>query len=81
MPGATLSSKGQTIIPKAIRDRLGLKPGDAIDFIVQEDGDVLIRPMVQDIQRLKGMLHRPGQKTVSVEEMKVAIKSRKRHTK
>jgi antitoxin PrlF len=78
MPTATLTSKGQTVIPKPIRDQLGLKPGDTIDFVVQENGDVLIRPAVQDIRQLKGMLHRPGQPPVSVEEMNLAIKSRKR---
>jgi antitoxin PrlF len=60
MPTATLTSKGQTVIPKAIRDHLGLHPGDALDFVVQDNGDVLIRPATEDIRRLKGLLHRPG---------------------
>ena len=29
---ATLTSKGQTTIPKEIRDGLGMKPGDRISF-------------------------------------------------
>jgi AbrB family looped-hinge helix DNA binding protein len=29
---ATLTSKGQITIPVAIRERLGLKPGDVLDF-------------------------------------------------
>ena len=69
MPTATITSKGQTVIPKPIRVQLGLKPGDTIDFIIQENGDVLIRPSVQDVRKLKGVLHRPGQKPVSVKEM------------
>lgn len=81
MPTATLTSKGQTVIPKPIRDELGLRPGDVIDFIVQENGDVLIRPAVQDIRRLKGILHRPGQAPVSIEEMNAAIKGRQRNLK
>jgi AbrB family looped-hinge helix DNA binding protein len=79
MPTATLTSKGQTVIPKPIRDQLGLRPGDTIDFVVQENGDVLIRPAVQDIRQLKGILHRPGRSPVSVEDMSLAIKSRKRN--
>jgi AbrB family looped-hinge helix DNA binding protein len=78
MPTATLTSKGQTVIPKAIREQLGLKPGDTIDFILQENGDILIRPAAQDIKKLKGMLHRPDQKAVSIEDMHMAIKQRQR---
>ena len=78
MPTATLTSKGQTVIPKAIREQLGLKPGDTIDFIIQKNGDILIRPAAQDVQKLKGMLYRPGRKPVSIEDMNIAIKQRKR---
>jgi AbrB family looped-hinge helix DNA binding protein len=34
---ATLSSKGQLVLPKAIRDRLGLKPGDKVVFMTRQD--------------------------------------------
>jgi len=77
MPTATLTSKGQTVIPKAVRDHLGLQPGDILDFVVQDNGDILIRPAVHDVQRLKGMLHRPGRKPVTIKEMNLAIKQRK----
>lgn len=78
MPAATLSSKGQLVIPKSLREQLGLKPGDSVDFIIQENGDVLIRPAAQDVQKLKGMLYRAGRKPVSIEEMNTAVKNRKR---
>ena len=78
MPTATITNKGQTVIPKAIRDQLSLKPGDTIDFILQENGDILIRPAAQDVHKLKGMLHRPGQKAVSIEDMNIAIKQQQR---
>lgn len=76
MPTATLTSKGQTVIPKAIRDQMGLKPGDTIDFIVTDAGDVLIRPAVKDVRLLKGMLFQPETAPVSIEEMNQAIKTR-----
>ncbi len=76
MPKATLTSKGQLVIPKAIREHLGLRPGDRLDFVLQDDGDVLIRPAVEDVRRLKGMLHRPGRKPVSVAAMNQAIRKR-----
>jgi AbrB family looped-hinge helix DNA binding protein len=33
----TITSKGQVTIPKAVRDELGLKPSDRVEFVV-EDG-------------------------------------------
>jgi len=78
MPTATLTSKGQMVIPKIIRDRLGLHPGDTLDFVVQDSGDVLIRPATDDVRRLKGLLHRPGRAPVSLEDMEKAIRRRRR---
>jgi len=73
MPSSTMTVKGQTVIPKPIRDRLSLKPGDRLEFTIQDNGDVLIRPAVHDVRDLKGILRRPGRKPVSVEEMNRAV--------
>ena len=46
-----VSSKGQTVIPKAVRERLGLKTGDLIRFKVGDKGAVTIdkvRPAEDD---------------------------------
>ena len=76
MPTSKLSSKGQTVIPKSIREHLGVGPGDEVDFIVRDDGEVVIRPATIDVEQLFGLLDRPGQKPVSVEEMNQAIRNR-----
>lgn len=76
MPAATLTSKGQLVVPKSIRDLLGLHPGDRLDFVVLDDGNVLIRPATEDVNRLKGILRRPGRTPVSVEEMHRIIRRR-----
>jgi antitoxin PrlF len=78
MPTSIMSSRGQTVIPKMIREHLGLHPGDAIDFIVADDGGVLVRPAVEDVRRLKGLLQRPRQRTVPVQEMNQDIRRRAR---
>ena len=76
MPTSTMSSKGQTVIPKTIRERLGLQPGDAVDFVVQDDGDVVLRPALEDVRRLKGILKRAGRAPVTVQAMNRAIRER-----
>jgi AbrB family looped-hinge helix DNA binding protein len=72
MPSASLSSKGQVTIPKAIRERLKVKTGDRLDFVVEGD-KVVLRPGTRDLRSLRGVLHRPGRKAVSLEQMDAAI--------
>ena len=76
MPSATLTSKGQITLPKPIRDRLRLAAGDRVDFIVKDDGTVVLRPVTVDVRELKGLLHREGLKPLSVEEMNAVIRRR-----
>jgi AbrB family looped-hinge helix DNA binding protein len=67
---ATLSSKGQATIPKAVRDRLRIKSGDRFKFFFHPDG-VIILPKISTA-RLKGMISKPAQ-SVSLEEIDRAI--------
>jgi antitoxin PrlF len=73
MAAATLTSKGQTTIPKEIRDFLGIGPGDKLDFVVESDGRVILRPATLDVRQLRGMLKRSGRKAVTMAEMDKAI--------
>jgi len=74
MATATLTSKWQMVIPKPVRDHLRVQPGDQLDFVIQDDGQVVVRPAVLDVRELKGILAKPGRKPVSVEQMKRAIR-------
>lgn len=51
---------------------MGLQPGDLLDFIIQDDGDVMIRLAVTDVRDLKGLLHVSGRQPVSLAEMDAA---------
>jgi AbrB family looped-hinge helix DNA binding protein len=74
MVRASLSTKGQLVIPKAIRERLGLHAGDKVDFLVQENGDVVLRPAAIHVQSLFGCLRPRNGKVASLEDMERAIR-------
>ena len=76
MPSALITAKGQTTIPKTIRERLGVEPGDRIDFVVQADGTVTVEPAIQGVSPLKGLLAVKGRRPVSVEAMHRVIRKR-----
>lgn len=63
---ATLTSKGQTTIPKAIRDSLRMKPGDRMTFTLMPDGVVLMRVKNKHVSGLAGLLHKKGRRPVPV---------------
>jgi antitoxin PrlF len=72
MSVAKLTSKGQLVIPKPIRQHLHLQQGDLIDFVIGDDGQVVIRPATRDVRDLKGLLPKP-KKVVSLGDMERAI--------
>lgn len=39
----TVTSKGQVTIPKEIRDLLGIEPGNAVEFRVDQTGQVVVK--------------------------------------
>lgn len=73
---STVTSKGQTTIPKVVREHLGLHTGSRIAFILQENGEVKLMLADVDIAELKGSLPKP-KRPVSLEDMERAIKRRK----
>jgi antitoxin PrlF len=69
---ATLTSKGQITLPKAVRNNMDLKSGDRLDFVVTDDGLLEAVPLKQPVTRLKGILRRKG-RPVSIEAMNRAV--------
>jgi AbrB family looped-hinge helix DNA binding protein len=68
MSFATVTSKGQTTIPKDIRAAAKLKPGDRIHFTVLEDGTIIVRVKNRSIRDIA--FTPPGSKRVSIAQMK-----------
>jgi len=69
---AVITSKGQVTIPKPVRDKLKLRTGDRLDFIVGSDGTVRLVPITASIKELKGLAPTPKRK-LSLEDMDNAI--------
>lgn len=76
MASATITSKGQITIPVRVRERLGLEPGDRIEFVEVDNGKFQIVPATRSVRELKGMFYDAKRKPVSVEEMDAAIARR-----
>ncbi len=66
-----VTSKGQTTLPKKVRDALGLQPGDKLRYAVLKNGGVWVAK-VQPIESLKGILHYDGP-PVTLEDMERGI--------
>jgi antitoxin PrlF len=75
VPSATLTTKGQTTIPKEVREHLGLRPGDRMRFSIGADGRVLLEAATLSVRDLRGILPKPT-RPVSLEEMEEAIRRR-----
>ena len=73
MPYSTVTSKGQITVPKAVRERLALQPGDRLSFVIHDDGTVTVEAETVDLASLKGVL-KAGGRHVSIEQMDDAIK-------
>ena len=65
-----ITAGGQTTLPKAVREALGVRPGDRVRYIVL-DGEVRIRA-VRPIQRLFGVLACDGP-PATLDDMQRAI--------
>lgn len=76
-----LSAKGQVVIPKDVRDALGLKPGQQLE-VVQAGGGVLLRPQAspksgrsteQILAAIRERMARYERPPLSVDEMNAVI--------
>ncbi len=81
MVTATLTSKGQLTLPKAVRDSLHLHTGDRVAFVVHGDSEALLKPVTKSVDDVFGKLYNPTQPRRSVMEMKAAVAGRIRGPK
>lgn len=51
----TVGTKGQVVVPKAMRERLGPRPGVRVELAVEDDSIRVIPARVPDLLELGGM--------------------------
>jgi antitoxin PrlF len=69
----SVTSKGQTTVPKEVRDKLGLERGARIEWIIEGD-KAIVKPRKLRAVDLAGILGPPPSgKSLSIEEMDEAI--------
>ncbi len=73
MAHATITSQGQITMPKAIRDRLGVKAGDRVAFRERDDGSIVVEADSVDLRELRGAI-RARVRGVRVEDMSAAVR-------
>ncbi len=71
---ATVTAKGQVTLPVEARRRLGITAGTKLEFLVTDEGTMVVIPRVGSMRRLKGLLPRPA-KALTLEDMEEAIAS------
>lgn len=72
MQESTVTTKGQTTLPKGVRMALNLHPGDRVRYMILDGGEVRLvrsRPVMQ----LAGMLKDRTDRRASLEDMDEAI--------
>ena len=74
MPSSTLTSKGQTTLPKEIREQLHLQPGDRIEYVI-EGKRVYLAPATMTLDQFCELLP-PSPKRRSLEQINEAIRKR-----
>lgn len=80
MDTVTLSSKGQLVIPRALREHAQLEPGSRLS-VRYVDGEIRLRPLAQPAptatqDQVAGCLARPGRKVLSEARTRAAINAR-----
>ena len=76
---STISSKGQVTVPQEIRKRLGLEPGDRVEFVVEEGRTAVTRLELTPAQTKRaGEIIASGKASGPVSQVRRASGSRSR---
>ncbi|MEN6626106.1 MAG: type II toxin-antitoxin system PrlF family antitoxin [Candidatus Sumerlaeia bacterium] len=66
---ATITTKGQITIPKDVRERLGLRTGDKVNFKIRPDGSACMQPVTLRPEDVFGMLKGRSRVRATIRQM------------
>jgi len=66
---STITAKGQTTVPRQVRDLIGAGPGTRLVWHVMPDGGLIVRAKTRSVLDLAGSLKAPKGRHVPVETM------------
>jgi AbrB family looped-hinge helix DNA binding protein len=74
MIGSKLTIRGQTTIPKPIREYLGLEPGDRVLFVLKES-EVVLQPVKDTLLDLRGSVA-PRERPEDFDKVRAEVRKR-----
>lgn len=69
MSESTITAKGQTTVPRQVREQLGAGPGTRLVWHVLPDGRLIVRAKTHSLLDLAGSLKSPHKKPLPIEAM------------
>lgn len=69
MPESIINAKGQTTVPRQVREQIGAGPGTRLVWHVMPNRSLIVRAKTHSILALKGMLKSRKRTLVAVEDM------------
>ncbi len=70
---AIVSSKGQVVIPRILREKLGIHAGNELLFSARKDGILEVKPVERSIEMFFGRCKQVAEPPMSIEDMDAAI--------
>ena len=74
MSTLTMSSKGQLTVPRALREKLKLRPGCQVDVRVDDEGRLILTPVLYEPEDFLAQRPPRPARAASVEEMEAGIR-------
>jgi antitoxin PrlF len=74
MVGSKITTSGQTTIPKKIRERLNVEPGDRVLFL-EKDGEIVLRPVIHTLRDRRDSV-KPRKQPEDFDRVRYEVKKR-----